>query len=1211
MNFKRTNNITGWIVCLIACTVYIMTAEAGGSLWDCGEFVSSCFKVQIPHPPGAPLFVLLGRIFIVLFGDNPNTAAKGVNVMSALASGFTILFLFWSITHYARKIVLKETPKAEPDGNQLAIIMGAGIVGALAYTFTDSFWYSAVEGEVYAMSSFFTAIVFWAILKWETQADAPGGDRWIVFIFFLIGLSIGVHLLCLLCIPAIFMAYYFKRRDTINYASLKKYFIWVVAIGGILGILASIVGATAEAVPANDRHNFEIGPDNTMAGLMLFGTLGAIGLLYAIEAISKNKKEYYGGAYIFFVIGAVILGIVQVGVIQYSIKLAGNFDIYFVNNLNLPFFSGFTTFFILLAVLLWLGVRLAAKRGWLYLRLAIWCVTFTLIGYSTYLTTMVRSSADPAVDMYNVDNPQSLVGYLGRDQYGDFPILYGQKFDAPAVDYKDGPDKFQKGKDKYVNIGKDGHYVFLPQDKMIFPRMWDMSEDQGHATYYAQFMGVNKLKDGSWDIEKEDDPTTGIGHYLRPNFVDNMRFFWGYQTYFMYLRYFFWNFSGKQNDVQGMFTGNVRDGNWITGVSFIDNALYGDQGKLPDSIKNNKAHNSLFLLPFILGLIGAFYQFKKRVDDGLVTFLLFFMTGFAIVIYLNQAGYQPRERDYAYVGSFYAFAIWIGLAVPYFAELASKWDEKLVSSMAVGGGAIALILLVGTFSGTQFFQGAAILGLGFAIIFALVAFGLPYILKYLGNPKAITYAAIAASLFVPVWMGAQEWDDHDRSRKQLARDLAKDYLESCAKDAILFTFGDNDTYPLWYAQEVEGIRPDIRVINTSLLGIDWYINQLRYKVNQSSPIDVIWTADQIEGNTRNYIRYKANPAYPENRYYNLDSIMRYYVGSDEPSKQEDEGGGSSISTFPVKKFSVPVDAAVVKANGTVNADDSVLTSVNFEVNKNLLQKNDLAILNIIAANKWKRPICFTMDYGELGFGSFIRREGLSYRLAPVALKGRVNTDFMLNVFNTKFGFGNADLPGVYFDEENRRHLNIIRLADAELAFDLANKNRKDEARKVLKRSDEMLLESNFPYGLVSKGNDHNQHSLRFLQACYYAGADSLAAKVYKAIKKDLDQQTSYYAGLGGMSTGTFTSLFNKYYEMASGAQTNQQYEAAEELLNTNFDRKQQLLRQEIMQNFQLTQELNSLQQTYSKLSAPVVKESPAIIKTLDTAQPVKPAKKKK
>ncbi|HVX51980.1 MAG TPA: DUF2723 domain-containing protein [Chitinophagaceae bacterium] len=1108
-----------------------MTTEAGGSLWDCGEFVSSCFKVQIPHPPGAPLFILLGRIFIVLFGNDPLTAAKGVNVMSALASGFTILFLFWTITHYARKIVRKDAAETEAYTlGQMVTIMAAGAVGALAYTFTDSFWYSAVEGEVYAMSSFFTAIVFWAILKWENTADEKGADKWIVFIFFLIGLSIGVHLLCLLCIPAIVMAYYFKRRPTFNYAAVKKYFIWSIIVCGVLGAIAAAWGANNEV----KKIQGDIPVDNTMAGLMVVGALAAIGLLYLVEAINKEKKEYYGGAYIFFVIGAVILGIVQVGVIQYSVKIAGLFDIYFVNSLGAPFFSGFAFFFVLLAVIIWLGLRFAGKKGWGYLRLAIWCVTFTLIGYSTYLTTMIRSNADPAVDMYNVDNPQSLVGYLGRDQYGDFPILYGQKFDAQPVAYANGADKYQKIGNKYVDIGPDGHYVFLKEDKMIFPRMWDMSEDQGHATYYANFLGAGKDKNGNWTLDKDE-----AGHYIRPTFGDNMSFFVSYQVYYMYLRYFFWNFSGKQDDVQGLFTGNVRDGNWITGIPFIDNAMYGDQSLMPTSLKDNKAHNKMFMLPFILGLIGLFYQFKKRWDDGIVSFLLFFMTGFAIIIYLNQAGYQPRERDYAYVGSFYAFAIWIGLAVPYFAELAAKWDEKMVRYLGIAGAAIALVMFTSFMIATSDSGGALALAFGFALVFALVAFGVPYLLKFLKNKQSIIYGATALSIVVPVLMGMQEWDDHDRSKKQLARDVAKDYLESCAPDAILFTFGDNDTYPLWYAQEVEGIRPDIRVINTSLLGIDWYINQLRYKVNKSDAIDVMWTAKQIEGNNRNYVRYAPNPAYPENRYYNLDSIMRYYVGSDDADKTSDEGGGSRINTFPVKKFSVPVDVALVKANGTVNPADSVVSSLNFEVGKNIMFKNDLAMLNIIAANKWKRPIYFTMDYNDLGFGAYVRRDGLAYRLVPVP-NSNINTDHMLDVVLHKFGFGNAGLPGVYFDEENRRHLNIIRRADAELAIDLAFKNRKDDAIKVLKRTDDNMLQTNFPYGMASRGNDHNRISMLFLQACYQAGDTTLAAKVDAAIKKDLNEQIIFYNSLTGQKADYMSYEKSSAQELLQGLQEMEQ-----------------------------------------------------------------------
>ena len=1033
MNFKRINNITGWIVCLIACTVYILTAEAGGSLWDCGEFVSSCFKVQIPHPPGAPLFVLLGRLFIVLFGDNPLNAAKAVNVMSALASGFTILFLFWTITHFARRIVQGAT-KVELTSTQIWTVMGAGIVGALAYTFSDSFWYSAVEGEVYAMSSFFTALVFWAILKWEHVADEPGADRWIVFIFFLMGLSIGVHLLGILTIPAIVMVIYFRRRPTFNYQILRKYFIWVVIIGGILGFILALLGAQGDV---NEERGATL--DATMSGLILLGTIFAIALLYLVENWKKNEKEFYGGAYIFFILGCVVVGIVQVGIIQYSIKLAGYFDIKFVNGAGLPFFSGFIFFFLLVAVGIWFGLRYAAKKDWSYLRIALWSVAFMLIGYSTYITTMIRSNADPAVDMYNVDNPMSLVGYLGRDQYGDFPILYGQKFTAQPIDYKEGSTKYEKTKDHYLDIGKDGHPVYSQEDKMIFPRMWDASNEQGHADYYAYFMGIGKNKDGTYE--------------RAPDFGDNVKYFALYQNYFMYLRYFLWNFSGKQNDIQGQFDGNVRDGNWITGINFIDNIFYGNQSLMPDSIKNNKAHNTLFALPFILGLLGLFYHFKKKGDDALVTFLLFFFTGFAIVIYLNQSGYQPRERDYAYVGSFYAFAIWIGIGV----LKVRDWFGKIVS-----------------------------------------------------QPVAAISATLLCLLAVPVVMGQQEWDDHDRSKKQLARDLAKDYLESCAPNAVLFSFGDNDTYPLWYAQEVEGIRPDIRVINTSLLGIDWYINQLRYKVNKSDSLDVLYTAEQIEGNKRNVAIYKPNQQYPDTKYYDLYSVMKNEIGSDDPSKLEERG----YNILPTRKFLIPVDVNVVKSNGTVNASDSVVSQIQFDLLKGALYKNDMALLNIIATNKWKRPIYFTQKYDDLGFGAYVRRDGLSFRLVPVA-NSYVNTDWMLDKVMNKFGFGNANLFNVYYDEENRRHLNTIRRADAELALDLSFKGRKEEARKVLEKTDKMMLESNLPYGLVSRANEHNRYSILFLQAAYQADDKALADKVLKSIRIDLQQQLRYYNGLTG------------------------------------------------------------------------------------------------
>lgn len=1096
MQFRKLNTIAGWIICAIACTVYILTAEADGSLWDCGEFVSCCYKIQIPHPPGAPLFVLLGRLFIICFGDNPLTAAKAVNVMSGIASGFTILFLFWSITHFAKRILVKHSTGGEIDIRKMIAIIGAGATGALVFTFSDSFWFSAVEGEVYAMSSFFSAIVFWCILKWDEQADEPLADRWLVLIFFLVGLSIGVHLLSLLDIPAVVMVWYFRKRGSINYTLVRKYFIRIIIIGGGLGVVASLIGAQAEAAAADG-----LSLDGTQAALIFFGAIAIIGILIGIERINIGKKATYGGVFIFLIIGCALELLIQVGVIQYSVKAAGKFDVFFVNSLSLPYFSGFTFFFLLLAIGTWYGLSYAAKKNWPMIRLAIWCLVFLMVGYSSYITTMIRSNADTAVDMFNVDNPISLEGYLGREQYGDFPLLYGQKFNAHPVAAVDGATKYQKGSKGYSDIGKDFRYVFAPEDKIVFPRMWDMSNEQSHADYYADFLGVGKLKDGEYDIEKGDN-----GHAVRPNFIDNLSFFINYQNYYMYLRYFLWNFSGRQNDQQGLMLRSMRDGNWVTGIPFIDNALYGNQDMMPDSLKKNKAHNTLFALPLILGLIGMFFHFKRNPGDALATLLLFFCTGLAIVIYINQPGMQPRERDYAYAGSFYAFAIWTGIAVLYFIDLALNPNKALLKKIMLAGAISFSVLSVVCISAGVDAGGSIAAGVGLFIMYALVSAGLPYLLGYVPK-KAVVPAAIVLSLAVPLIMCSQEWDDHDRSQKQLARDLAKNYLESCAPNAILFSMADNDTYPLWYAQEVEGIRPDVRVVITTLLSTDWCINQLRYKINQSDPVDPIWSKEQIEGNKRNIAFYHAQPQFPQDTYYDLYDLMKNYMGDD---KNVDERG---YNILPVHRVSVPVDEKAVRANGTVNASDSVLPSLKFEISKTVLYKNDLAILNVIAANQWKRPVYFTMPY-DLGFSDHLRKEGLSYRLVPVE-QSEINTDKMLDVVMNKFGFGNAGTPGVYFDEPNRNELNIIRRATAELAMDLSMKNRKSDAIKVLNRADTMILSQNFPYGMVSRGNQHNRLSLFFLEACYRAGNIPLARKVSASIKTDLQQQVRYYTSLTG------------------------------------------------------------------------------------------------
>ena len=1061
MNFRKVNNITGWVVFLIASLVYIFTAEATASFWDTGEFIASAYKVQLPHPPGAPLFVLIGRLFIILFGAN--NPAFAVNVMSAIASAFTILFLFWTITHFARKLMVGNL--AEPDEQQTWTVMAAGVVGALAYTFSDSFWFSAVEGEVYALSSFFTALVFWAMLKWERADDMAGSsallrnraDRWIVFIFFMMGLSIGVHLLNLLTIPAIVMIYYYKR------------------------------------------YNY-----------------------------TRN------GAIWAFIIGCIITGVVQVVAVQYSIKIAGKFDIWFVNDFGLPFFSGFIFFFVLLGILVYIGLRWANNKGWSFLRLGLWCFVFLMAGYSTYVTTLERSAANPVIDMNNVDNPMSLVYYLGREQYGSQPLLYGPHFQAEYVDangdgYVDlteGEMKYTKGKDKYIEIGRDQEPEYRSEDKQLFVRVWDRSNDQGHAQFYGDWL----------NLEQVQDPNTGQTKFANPTYADNINWFITYQMGFMYWRYFMWNFAGKQNDVQGF--GNKRDGNWISGIPFIDNARLGDQSKMPESLQNNKANNKLFLIPFILGVIGCVYQFVANRKDWIISFLLFFFTGLAIVLYLNQAGNQPRERDYAFVGSFYAFAIWIGLAVVALVKMVRERDDKELFKNVFIPGTITAFIISLLSNPNSSFSGALFSSVMLAIVFAAVTAGLYYGVKAVAknnNLKLATITAFILCMSAPVIMASQEWNDHDRSQKTLAPDMAKNYLESCAPNAIIFTFGDNDTYPLWYAQEVEGVRPDIRIINTSLLGIDWYVNQLRYKVNESEPIDVIWNEDQIQGHKREYIRYQA--AGSKERFYDLYDVMKNVLGK-----------GDNLNSFPVKRFVVPVDTAYARKSGLANPTDSIVSQFAFEIpeRKNDLMRNDLIILNIIAANQWKRPLYFTSPYGELGFEQYLRKDGLAYRLVPVknnfpqqnwavdkALReARIggtairdnNTDVMYKTIMEKFRFGNAGKKGVYFDEENRRHLLSVRATMGEAAGNLADLGKKSEAQNVLNKAETGIDPQNMPYAMVSRYNSHNQTAMLYLEAAYKAGDKQLAQKISSAISKDLNDQKKYYDYLRTEKEEFFGSL---------------------------------------------------------------------------------------
>jgi len=1073
MNFRKINNIAGWAVFVFASLVYILTAEMRGSFWDCGEFVSACYKVQLPHPPGAPLFVLLGRFFIVLFGDNPMTAAKAVNVMNAIASGATILFLFWTITHFARKLLIGS--HEEPNLLQTYTVIGAGVVGALAYTFSDSFWFSAVEGEVYALSSFFTGLAFWAILKWEHENDLAGNnrqlrnraDRWIVFLFFALGLSIGIHLLGLLVIPAAVMVYYYNR-----YTYTRK------------------------------------------------------------------------GAIIAFIIGCILTGLVQVVVIKWSVAIAGKFDIFFVNSLHLPFFSGFAFFFVLLAALVWFGLRWANKNNWSYLRLGLWCFSFMMLGYSAYLTTMERSNADPSLDMNNVDNPMNLVYYLGREQYGSQPIMYGTHFLAQPTGVEDGKIRYEKGPEGYVELAPDKEYTYDSKDYRLFPRVWDPSNDQRHADYYISWLNLDRvdaqsscyiLRIGDGVIEVQDESGQPRKYYYEegfepapnaregsvvyagqplavkiPNLADNIRWFMTYQMGFMYWRYFMWNFAGKQNDVQG--GGNRRDGNWLSGLSFIDDLRLGDQAKMPDSIKHNKENNKLFLLPFILGIIGCVYQFIKNRQDWIVSFLLFFFTGAAIVVYLNQAGNQPRERDYAFAGSFYAYAIWIGLSVVALVRLARDIQDQLgfKNTVLYSGAITALVMLMSdanAVNGKSLF--AAILGGVIAsVITAILIYAVRSASNKGSNLRTAAIASTALCIIVPIIMGAQEWNDHDRSKKTLAPDVAYDYLVGCPKNAILFTFGDNDTYPLWYAQEVEGVRPDVRIVNTSLLGIDWYVNQLRYKVNESPAFDVIWSEDQLRGFT-----YVINNGDKASTTQPLYQFLKNTLGGALNNENK-----SGMRLAIPSHLTVPVDVNYVKQAGLVKPTDTVLNQITLDIspNKTFFSLDQLTMLSVLASSNWKRPICFTSPYGEVGFGPYLRQVGLIYQIVPVAVNSSSSQSLTMDVDKTKdllmtqFRGGNANKPGVYFDEENRRHLLSIRATYAQAAMNLAIDGRKQEAVALLDRSETLIHPEGLPYAMVSRDNGHNRTTLAYLEAAYRAGHPTLIKKLKDALTKDLNDQLNYY-----------------------------------------------------------------------------------------------------
>jgi hypothetical protein len=1015
MDYKKLNIITGWLVFLIAAWTYISTIEPTASFWDCGEFIATAYKLQVGHPPGAPLFMIMARVSSIFVA--PENVPVAVNVMSALASAFTILFLFWSITHMAHKMATREG--AVLTTGSLIAVLGSGIVGALAYTWSDSFWFSAVEGEVYALSSFFTAIVFWAILKWESEADQPHSTRWLILIAYLMGLSIGVHLLNLLCIPAIAFVYYFKRYQV------------------------------------------------TPRGIVMT-----------------------------FVVSALILGVIQAVIIPGIVKVAGKFELLFVNDLGLPFNTGNAIYAVLLIGAIVYGLFWTQRKGKVLWNTVILGVSVILVGYSTYAMIVIRSTANPPIDENNPENVFNLLSYLNREQYGDRPLLIGQFWDSPysserndgnpvyTATYqvkKDGRvvrNEYDRWSARHFVEANPGHtidhqyiitdprkgteVVYEPEFTMLFPRMY--SAQQSHTDAYKEWSAFKGVPMRTTD--REGKPTI----INKPTQGENLRYFADYQVNWMYWRYFMWNFAGRQNDIQGH--GGILDGNWLSGVKAIDSQRLGNQDQLPPSLTENRGYNRFYLLPFLLGVIGLVYQLMRHLRDWTVVMLLFFFTGFAIVIYLNQTPYQPRERDYAYVGSFYAFAIWIGLGVYALYDAARSLKQRELG-MAIGAtlglGAVKYILEWDgdhSMSYALLYMGAV--GGGALALFFLLG-------KTVRQDTLHGVLATLVGLVVPAVMVADGWDDHDRSVRKPARDLAHNYLESCAPNAILFTNGDNDTFPLWYAQEVEGIRTDIRVVNLSLLNTDWYIDQMRRKAYESDPLPFGLDPDKYRQGTRDVVALL--PQGDKETYRDLREMMAF-VANDKNMQQIFQRGVKD-AWFPTDRFKVMADSVKVFSNGTLSVADTAkwTPEMRWQIRRQVLLKNHLMVLDLLANNNWERPIYFAVTTGPdsyINLQDHFQLEGLTYRLVPVLtanqnpnLQGRVATDIMFENVTQKFLWGNMDNPEpIYLDENILRMTTNLRLQLSSLAEALIGEGREDDARKILDISLEKMPERNVPFDRI-------------------------------------------------------------------------------------------------------------------------------------------------
>lgn len=1028
--FKLLDNIFGWVAFAIAAVTYLLTMEPTASFWDCGEFISTAYKLDVGHPPGAPFFMLTGRFFS-LFASDPSQVALMINSLSALASAFTILFLFWTITHIARKVLVKS--EEDLTVARMTGIIGAGLVGALAYTFSDTFWFSAVEGEVYASSSLFTAVVFWAILKWEDVAHQSGSDRWLILIAYLMGLSIGVHLLNLLAIPAIVLVYYFRNYQVSTKGVISAMIISAVVLGVVLyGIIPGFVEVASW---------FELFFVNTLG--MPFNT----GLF----------------VYIVLTLASLSWAIYETGTARNSTLMAISY-VLAVTLVGIPFFgrhivSGIVIIAVLAAFFYFKRNTISSR----WLNTSIVMITLILIGYSTYAVIVIRSAANPPMDQNSPDNVFALKYYLNREQYGDRPLFYGAVYNAPVelriegnmcipVEEKGDPQyvpqpKTSEGeKDRYKMIGYKTSYKMDSRFKMLFPRMY--STTPSHIEAYKSWADI-KGKPITFDYCGQQRTE------IKPTFAENLRFFFSYQLNFMYWRYFLWNFSGRQNDIQS--AGEIDHGNWITGINFIDKILVGDQTNLPPELAENKGRNKYYMLPLLLGILGILFLInsgREGKHNFWITLLLFVMTGIAIVVYLNQTPYQPRERDYAYAGSFYAFSIWIGLGVLFVIKSVEKFMPKSVAALAI----------------------------------TVICLG------------------------VPALMASENWDDHDRSDRYVARDFGGNYLASCRPNAIIFSNGDNDTFPLWYNQEVEGNRTDVRVCNLSYLQTDWYIDQMKRGAYLSEPLPISWQP-------KDYVSGKNEVVWVEDQIkepLNINTAYDFLLSDDERTKQNGE------SYVPARNLFLPVDSKQAIKTGTVKAEREGEINQRIDITLNRrLTKSELMVLEMLRTNNWNRPIYFAVTVGDdyyLGLSDHFELTGMAYQIVPTGVKGagpQVNTNEMYENMMNKFRYGGVDKPGIYLDENTLRMCRTHRMMFSQLVTALYNEGDSVKALKALDYCNKVLPAYNIRHDYVST----------VLAEYYYKlGQSKKGDEIMDAVANDCVKNLEWYFSLGASK---FNSVKNR------------------------------------------------------------------------------------